>query len=97
MPTLLCRARHPGEPADGREGTRGLRRVGDTLLTNGAAFKALVYCCPCGSVDSMLWAENAAALSLPDTALLGRWWRCRLPLKLLIQISATGALKQDEK
>lgn len=65
MSTLPCRARHSGEPAGGREGARGLRRVRDTLLTNGAAFKALVYCCPCGSVDSMLWAENAAALSLP--------------------------------
>ena len=32
-----------------------------------------------------------------DTALLGCWWRRRLPLKLVIQISSTGALKQDEK
>ena len=62
MSILLGRAPHSGEPADGRQDTQCLRRVGVILLTNGAAFKALVYCRPCISVESMLWAKSAVAL-----------------------------------
>ena len=86
LSTLLCRAPHSGESADGRQDTQCLRRVGVTLLTNGAAFKALVYCCPCISVDSMLWncsckSENAVALSL-----LVLWHR---PPRVLVAMPAS--------